>query len=89
MFKNLLTRLTKRTCLIACAVLAGQSTTNAQFSFNEGDHICLIGNSLAERMQHHGWLETLLQSQLPNKNLVFRNQSSPFVPKYLQNMPLG
>ena len=77
MFKNLFTRLTKRTCIIACAVLAGQSTTNAQFSFNEGDHICLIGNSLAERMQHHGWLETLLQSQLPNKNLVFRNLGFP------------
>jgi azurin/lysophospholipase L1-like esterase len=77
MFKNLLTRLTKRSCLLACAILAGQSTANAEFSFNEGDHICLIGNSLAERMQHHGWLETLLQSQLPNKNLVIRNLGFP------------
>jgi azurin/lysophospholipase L1-like esterase len=77
MFKNLLTRLTRRSCLLACAILAGQSTANAEFSFNEGDRICLIGNSLAERMQHHGWLETLLQSQLPNKNLVVRNLGFP------------
>src|SRR5262249_37625880 len=26
-----------------------------------GDRICLIGNTLADRMQHFGWLETFLQ----------------------------
>jgi len=28
--------------------------------FREGDHISIIGNALADRMQHDGWLETLL-----------------------------
>jgi len=28
---------------------------------NPDDHISLIGNALADRMQHDGWLETLLQ----------------------------
>src|SRR6266849_5870099 len=37
------------------------------------DHICLIGNALADRMQHHGWLETLIQSRFPEHHLVFRN----------------
>ena len=77
MFKNLVTRYTKRSILLACAILAGQSTAKAEFKFNDGDQVCLIGNSLAERMQHHGWLETLLQDQLPDKNLVFRNLGFP------------
>jgi putative heme-binding domain-containing protein len=38
-----------------------------------GDRICLIGNTLADRMQHDGWLETLLQSRFPSKHLMFRN----------------
>ncbi len=32
---------------------------------NKGDHICIVGNTLAERMQHHGWLETLHPRPLP------------------------
>ena len=31
----------------------------------KGDHISLIGNTLADRMQHDGWLETMLQSRFP------------------------
>ena len=49
----------------------------AAFDFRPGDRVCLIGNSLAERMQHHGWLETLLQSELAGQNLVFRNLGFP------------
>ena len=39
----------------------------------EGEHICLIGNTLADRMQHHGWLETVVQNRFPDRKLVFRN----------------
>src|SRR5262245_33948381 len=38
-----------------------------------GDHICIIGNTLAERMQHDGWLETLLHARFPKHELVIRN----------------
>jgi putative heme-binding domain-containing protein len=38
-----------------------------------GDHISLIGNTLAERMQHDGWLETYLCSRFPSHDLVVRN----------------
>ena len=43
------------------------------FELKPGDHICIIGNSLAERMQHYGWLETLLHAQFPQHELVIRN----------------
>ena len=38
-----------------------------------GDHIALIGNTLADRMQHDGWLETYLQARFPDHKLVIRN----------------
>lgn len=41
--------------------------------FKKGDHICIIGNTLAERMQHSGWLETLLHARFPQHELVVRN----------------
>ncbi|MCB1228761.1 MAG: hypothetical protein KDN19_00750 [Verrucomicrobiae bacterium] len=46
----------------------------AEVEFKKGDHVVLIGNSLADRMQHDGWLETLLQSAMPQQDLVIRNQ---------------
>jgi len=42
-------------------------------SLNKGDRIAIIGNSLAERFQHDGWLETYIQSAFPDNNLVIRN----------------
>jgi glucose/arabinose dehydrogenase/lysophospholipase L1-like esterase len=38
-----------------------------------GDHIAIVGNGLADRLQHDGWLETLLQAQFPDRHLVIRN----------------
>ena len=35
-----------------------------------GDHIAIIGNTLADRMQHDGWLETYLHTRFPTHDLV-------------------
>ncbi len=62
--------------LLIAAVLCFSATGSLfaqSIEFNKGDHICLIGNTLAERMQHYGWLETLLQAQFPDHHLVVRN----------------
>lgn len=45
----------------------------AALELKPDDHVCLIGNALADRMQHHGWLETLIHAQYPQHHLVFRN----------------
>ncbi|MCZ6794399.1 MAG: GDSL-type esterase/lipase family protein [Planctomycetota bacterium] len=42
-----------------------------------GDHICLVGNALGERMQHHNYWETLLHQRFPDKELVVRNLCFP------------
>ncbi len=54
-------------------VLSGCSRTGV-FTPEPGDHIVLIGNSLADRMQHDGWLESYLQVAWPDHQLVVRNQ---------------
>src|SRR5579871_969686 len=45
----------------------------APLKLEKGDRICLVGNTLGERMQHDGWLETSLQSRFPQENLTFRD----------------
>jgi glucose/arabinose dehydrogenase/lysophospholipase L1-like esterase len=45
----------------------------AKFEISPGQHISIIGGTLAERMQHDGWLEALLQSRFPKHELVMRN----------------
>ena len=39
----------------------------------KGDRIAYIGNTLADRMQHSGWLETYLYALYPELDLTFRN----------------
>ena len=68
----------KNNVLYLCALLLlSVITADAQLlTLNKGDHICLIGNALPDRMQHHGWLETLMYAKFPNHDLVFRNLSA-------------
>src|SRR5262245_55010976 len=49
-----------------------QSTTGP-FPWVKGDHICIIGNTLAERMQQDGWLETFLYARNPQLDFTIRN----------------
>jgi len=43
------------------------------FAFDKGDTVAIVGNALADRFQHDGWLETLLQNELRDKQVRFRN----------------
>lgn len=54
------------------AVTAGGNDSEPLL-LREKDHICIIGNTLAERMQYDGWLETMLQARFPEHELVIRN----------------
>ncbi len=47
----------------------------AEFEFEQGDRIAIIGNALPDRMQHDGWLETYLHKANPDKHLVIRNMA--------------
>lgn len=53
------------------------STTRAQdkqpFEFRDGDRVALIGNTFVEREQVYSYLETLMRSRHPDKDITFRN----------------
>ena len=60
--------------LLILLVSLCSDTFGAQtLALNKGDHICYLGNALADRMQHDGWLETLIYAKFPQLDLVFRN----------------
>lgn len=52
---------------------ADQPKTAAPLELRPGERICLLGNTLADRLQHDGWLETYFQSRFPKHDLTFRN----------------
>ena len=56
---------------------AAAAADDAKLQLKPGDHISIIGNTLADRMQHDGWLEAVLQHRFPKHQLVFRNLSFP------------
>ncbi len=64
----------KTFCVGVCVVLSTFMALAAdELVLKKGDHICFVGNGLAERMQHFGWLETLLHARFPEHELVIRN----------------
>jgi glucose/arabinose dehydrogenase/lysophospholipase L1-like esterase len=61
---------------IGLALLSAGSTASTQpapFALQPNDHICIVGNTLAERMQFDGYLETQLHARFPRHDLVIRN----------------
>jgi putative heme-binding domain-containing protein len=61
--------------LAISAILVGLShgQNSPKLILQKGDHISIIGNTLADRMQHDGWLETYLHSRFPKHELTYRN----------------
>ena len=62
-------------CLAVLAPFAHSSVAQEAFSFGDKDVIAIIGNGLADRMQHSPWVESVLQNELKTKQLRFRNMS--------------
>ena len=59
---------------LALALAITSACGPTQTFFEPGDHIVIVGGGLADRMQHDGWLESYLQAELPELQLVVRNQ---------------
>ncbi len=54
-------------------LLCASGARGETLKLEQGDHVCFIGNTLAERMQWDGYFETLLHARFPQHNLVVRN----------------
>ena len=59
--------------LLTSLSLAGILGNAQALELKKGTHVVILGNTLAERMQHHGWLETYAQAAFTGQELVFRN----------------
>lgn len=60
--------------LLVPAFIAATSLHAAEkLELRPGDHIAIVGNALADRMQHSGYFEALTYSAFPKHDLVFRN----------------
>lgn len=66
------TRLAAAVC-VSFFTSAALADAPSRLEINPGDHVVMIGNTLAERMLYHGHFETLLYSRFPEHNLVVRN----------------
>jgi len=65
------------TVIVFLAAVTAASTRAAELDLRTGDRICLVGNTLGERMQHHNYWETLLHQRFPQHELVVRNLCFP------------
>ena len=66
----------RRIVLLCTLVFIAESTVAAQqlkLEVKKSDHIAVIGNTLADRMQHSGYLEAMLHYRFPEHNLVVRD----------------
>ncbi len=60
--------------LVACLATApARGGAAALLTLPEQSHICIVGNTLAERLQYDGWLDTFLHARFPKHDLVIRN----------------
>lgn len=66
-------RVPKSTSMLLSCLLLGNATADPAFTLERGDRICIIGNTLAERMQHDGYLEASLHTRFPAHELAIRN----------------
>ncbi len=73
MLRNLVTNSLAFLLMVSMDVIACATDDPPGLNLKPGDHICYIGNTLADRMQHHGWLETYIHAAHPNLDLTFRN----------------
>ncbi len=65
------------TLLAAACSLPAVDAQTENLQLHKGDHVSIIGNTLADRMQHDSWLETYIHALHPELELTFRNLAFP------------
>jgi lysophospholipase L1-like esterase len=59
--------------LVVCVLLGTPAAAEMPFSLASGDRVVLLGNTLIEREQSHGYWEMALTRRFPQAAVVFRN----------------
>ena len=59
--------------LSSLIALPTSSAADNLVQVKKGNRVAYIGNAMADRMQHHAWLETYIHAMHPQHQLTFRN----------------
>ena len=62
--------------LLLLALLCAAVTSTraaAPFELKDGDRVIFLGDTLIEREQTYGWIELMLTTRFPDRNVTFRN----------------
>lgn len=59
--------------VLTCSTAPRLRAAEPLLTLQKGDHICIVGNGLADRMQHSGYLEAMIHAKFSQHTLVFRN----------------
>src|SRR3954471_24224296 len=91
---NVRIRIHRRHCLMAAVVFlalmgAIEGSRAGVLELRKGDHICLVGNALGERLQFANDWETLLYARFPDHELVVRNLCFPADEPYKRDRSLN
>ena len=63
----------RKLLLLVFSTLGLQSMLSAESPVRPGDHIAILGNTFADQLRAHGYLETLLQGRTTGKAVSIRN----------------
>ena len=64
-------RLTAILCMVLCITVA--SINAAESPVRPGDHVAFVGNTFADQLRSHGYLETLLLQRSAGNPVSIRN----------------
>lgn len=59
--------------IFTLASVVAQGSGASKFEFKDGDRVVFLGDTMLEREQQHGYIETVLTASLRGKKVIFRN----------------
>src|SRR5262245_57862453 len=59
--------------LTLCCIVLDPCQARGEFELRDGDRVVLLGDTLIEREQHFGFIELMLTTRFPERNITFRN----------------
>jgi putative heme-binding domain-containing protein len=63
--------------LVLASLVLGHSAVAADkpapFELKDGDRVVFLGDTFIEREQYYGWIELMLTTRFPDRNVTFRN----------------
>ena len=62
-----------RSLILTVALSSVAALQAAPLELHKGDNVAIVGSGLADRQQHHAWLETLIHKAYPGLELTVRN----------------